>query len=333
MKKYIVIVVIFIVLILMVIFLPNNSSEYYIKNSGLYINEILPSNTKSIVDDDLEYSDYIELYNNTGRDINLEGYHLSDRVYKSDKWTFPSIVIKNNSYLVVYASGKDRCVDEVCHTNFRLNSSGEMVVLTDSVGNILSKVSYGKVENDISYGYKVSGYYYFIKPTPGMDNGDEIVRELKPSDYKISINEYMTKNKGSHCISMGGCYDYVELYNYSDEDINVMGLSITDNSKKLNKGTLGNVVIKAHDYLVVYFTGNEKIEGLVYVNFKLSDNDDKIVLSYQGKVIDSVEIVKLEDNVSYGKVDNKWYYFPMGTPGRDNNTKYFSSLGGANGSS
>lgn len=333
MKRYIVIVVIFIILILMVIFLPSNNSEYFIKNSELYINEILPSNTKSIMDDDLEYSDYIEIYNNTGVDINLEGYHLSDRVYKSDKWTFPSVVIKNNSYLVVYASGKDRCVDSVCHTNFKLNSSGEVVILTDNVGNILSKVSYGKIENDISYGYKVDGYYYFLKPTPGGNNGDEIVSSLKLSDYKIRINEYMTKNKGSHCINTGGCYDYVELYNYSDKDINVMGLSITDNSKKLNKGTLGNAVIKAHDYLMVYFTGDEKLEDNIYVNFKLSDSDEKIILSYQGEIIDSVDIVYLEDNVSYGLVDGKWYYFPTGTPGRENNTKYFSSLGGVNGSS
>lgn len=333
MKRYVLIVLIFIILILMVIFIPNSNNTLFIKNSNLYINEILPSNMKTGMDDDNDYSDYIELYNGTGYDINLEGYHLSDKVYKTNKWTFPEVVIKKNSYLVIYASGKDRCIDGVCHTNFKLSSRGETVTLTDDMGNILSKVTYGKVGNDISYGYMLGKYYYFTKPTPGMENGNEIVKDLKLSDYKIYINEYMTKNKGSHCISNGGCYDYVELYNYGDKDINVSGLSITDNSKKLNKDTLGSMVIKAHNYLVIYFTGGEKVEGYLCVNFKLSTNDDKIILSYDGKIIDSVDIVELVDNVSYGRIDDKWYYFPTGTPGLENTTKGFQSLGGINGSS
>ena len=73
MKRYVLIVLIFIILILMVIFIPNSNNTLFINNSNLYINEILPSNMKTGMDDDNDYSDYIELYNGTGYDINLEG--------------------------------------------------------------------------------------------------------------------------------------------------------------------------------------------------------------------------------------------------------------------
>ena len=41
------------------------------KDNKLYINEILVSNTYTQIDDDGEYSDYIEIYNGYKRKINL----------------------------------------------------------------------------------------------------------------------------------------------------------------------------------------------------------------------------------------------------------------------
>ena len=38
------------------------------------------------------------------------------------------------------------------------------------------------------------------------------------------------------------------------------------------------------------------------------------------KIIDEVEIVKLEKNMSYGLKDNKWLYFYTPTPGKENST-------------
>ena len=67
----------------------------------------------------------------------------------SAKWIFPEIILEPKEYLLIFASGKDKQY----HTNFKLNSEREVVVLTDNTGNIISKISYSDMQNDISYGY------------------------------------------------------------------------------------------------------------------------------------------------------------------------------------
>lgn len=87
--------------------------------------------------------------------------------------------------------------------------------------------------------------------------------------------------------------------------------------------------IKSKEYLLVYLGEYSLIsDDEIIANFKLSENDKYIILSDGKKIIDKVEIVSLSDNVSYGKKDNKWYYFTKPTPGDENNTKPLSSLGG-----
>lgn len=74
----------------------------------LLINEFSSSNVNKLTDEDGEYYDWIELYNHSATGINLEGYHLSDTVSFLKKWRFPSIPIKPFSYVLVFASGKNR---------------------------------------------------------------------------------------------------------------------------------------------------------------------------------------------------------------------------------
>ena len=124
------IILLFIIIIIMVILIPNLDNSF-IKADKLYINEILVNNTYSHLDNFNEYSDYIEIYNGYKREINLEGYQLSDSEFKPNKWTFPNIVIKPKEYLIIYASGKDKCDinNKICHTSFKLNSNGELLTL------------------------------------------------------------------------------------------------------------------------------------------------------------------------------------------------------------
>ena len=83
---------------------------------------------------------------------------------------------------------------------------------------------------------------------------------------------------------------------------------------------LPDKVIKKGEYLVIYLNGGKEVEGSIAANFKLSDNDKKIILSGNGKIIDEVTIVPLEKNMSYGLKDGKWLYFYTPTPGKVNNT-------------
>ena len=316
MKKYGLIIILFMVGIVLVYFFSNNYD--YVKSGRLYINEIVASNSYSFKNNDGEYDDYIELYNGNNYDINLSGYRLTDSIVDSKKWTFPDITIKANDYLIIYASGKNKCDDE-CHTNYKLNKDGETISLIDDTGNIISRVTYPKLSPDTSYSF-VKNKYIVTMPSPLKENNSDVLENIDVKKYSIKINEYMTHNKGASYASNGGYYDFVEICNESDEDINLKGLSLSDNKDDLNKFILPEKVIKAHDYLVIYLTGGEEVKGEVYANFKLSDNDEKIILSANGKIIDEVEIIKLDSNMSYGRKDDKWLYFLSPTPGYANTT-------------
>ena len=232
MKRLGLIILLFSIAILLVILFQNDNS--YIKTGGLYINEIVASNSYTYKDDDGEYSDYLELYNSNDYDVDLEGYRLTDSIAEGNKWVFPKITIKSHEYLVLFATGKNKCKEnDKCHVNFKLSSGGETVSLIDGTGNIISRVYYGELKNDTALSY-VDGKYIVTKPTPGKENDKEEIKEVDISKYKIKINEYLSHNKGANYNSSGEYSDWVELYNYGD-DISLLGLSLSDEEKKLKK--------------------------------------------------------------------------------------------------
>lgn len=321
-KEGLIIIVLFLIGGILVYFFAGRNN--YIKTGKLYISEIMASNSYTVKTINGDYPDYIELYNGYDYDINLAGYYLSDSIVETKKWTFPDITIKAHEYMLVFASKEDNCINE-CHTNFKLNSEGETVTLLDKTGNIISRVTYPKLLNDTSYSFTGRDYFETL-PTPLKENSKEKLQKLDIKDYKITINEYLTHNKGSSYTSDGGYYDFVELYNDGDKDISLKGLSLSDDEDNLNKFMLPDVIIKKKDYLVIYLTDGKEIDG-VYANFRLSDNDKKIILSLDKEIIDEVDIVKLESNISYGKKNGQWLYFMTPTPGIENNTYGVESFG------
>lgn len=76
-------------------------------NAQILINEYCPS-TSVMADEDGDTSDWLELYNCSENEVNLEGWHLSDRMDNLAKWTFPQVTMPPQSYLLVFVSGKDR---------------------------------------------------------------------------------------------------------------------------------------------------------------------------------------------------------------------------------
>ena len=94
-----------------------------------------------------DYSDWIELENTTGAPIDLSNYFLSDDPTLPLRWHIPSgTVIPANGFLVIRADGFNAAPGETHrrdsapwdnfqttrhHTNFKLGSIGESVVLTE----------------------------------------------------------------------------------------------------------------------------------------------------------------------------------------------------------
>ncbi len=143
------------------------------------ISEFMASNDTTINDGDRNSSDWIELHNFGAADIDLAGWHLTDRPNNLTKWRFPAVVVPAGGHLVVFASNQsiDDYVDRGgnVHTNFSLSAGGEFLGLVEPDGVTIAH-SYAPAfppqVTDISYGVAAdlttSGF--FNVPTPGSAN-------------------------------------------------------------------------------------------------------------------------------------------------------------------
>lgn len=75
---------------------------------GLRINEFMSANTHTLMDEDGEFPDWIELINTSSQTINLSGYFLTDDINNPTQWQFPNLNLPAGQILLVFASGKDR---------------------------------------------------------------------------------------------------------------------------------------------------------------------------------------------------------------------------------
>jgi hypothetical protein len=147
--------------------------QSYATAQSIIINEFMASNRTVLADEDGDYSDWIELYNRTSQDINLQGWRLTDNMHSPSKWILPDVTLKANRYLVIFASGKDRRDPQgELHTNFSLDRSGEYLGLYDNLSMLQWEFSpaYPEQRQDISYGFYLGTATYFTDPTPGISN-------------------------------------------------------------------------------------------------------------------------------------------------------------------
>jgi hypothetical protein len=142
-------------------------------DGGLRINEIMGRNSV-VLDGGGDSSDWVELYNGSGKVMDLEGYYLSDRTDEPGRWRFPDVSIGPGEFLVVFASGKNRAVpgDEL-HTDFRLSEQDDAVILSNRDMDMVDLVRIRRLPKNVSCGRDTSGHLmYFPEPTPGGANNE-----------------------------------------------------------------------------------------------------------------------------------------------------------------
>ncbi|MGK0186094.1 MAG: hypothetical protein ACI9R3_001877 [Verrucomicrobiales bacterium] len=101
-----------------------------------FISEFLASNGTTIMDEDGQASDWIEVYNPDAQPVRLAGFHLTDDPDTLTKWTFPDVTLGSRGYMIVWASGKNRLGTEL-HTNFGLSGNGEYLALVAPDGETI----------------------------------------------------------------------------------------------------------------------------------------------------------------------------------------------------
>ncbi|MCC5847519.1 MAG: CotH kinase family protein [Verrucomicrobia bacterium] len=90
------------ILLLLMMFSPS------VALAQVRMNEIMSVNACTLADEDGDFEDWIELKNISELPVSLEGWGISDNESNPFKWTFPGGTIMPGEHLLVFASGKDR---------------------------------------------------------------------------------------------------------------------------------------------------------------------------------------------------------------------------------
>jgi CotH kinase protein/Lamin Tail Domain/Fn3 associated/Concanavalin A-like lectin/glucanases superfamily len=155
----------------------NVSVEIVNPAAHLVISEFMADNEATLLDEDGDSSDWIEIHNPTGAAISLAGHFLTDEKNDPMKWAFPGINLAAGGNLIVWASGKNRINPAAAlHANFQLDRDGGYLALIgpgpivvhefDPYPSQLDDTSYGLLGGDPSI------VRFMGQPTPGVENID-----------------------------------------------------------------------------------------------------------------------------------------------------------------
>ena len=151
---------------------------------NLIISEVMASNAHTIMDPDYqEFSDWIEIHNQTANEINLGNYKLSDKLDKAT-WSIPEgTTIPAYGYKLFWADKKNNGM----HTDFSLKDKGESIGLFNANTELIDGFTFPKQKPDIST-TKTDTKFIYMTPTPEEKNSPGIDTLTLSADPIISNN-------------------------------------------------------------------------------------------------------------------------------------------------
>lgn len=302
-------------------------------DNPLKINEVMPSNLITIEDCDGEYSDWVEIINTGTETMVLTGYALSDALETPRQWVFPYTEIEPGQLLVVFLSGKDKEDEDTheLHTDFKLNSTEDMMVLSNVEGKIIDQWIVKGLDDDKSMGRlfgSMETIQIYSHPTPGFENtedGYNIFQKEKDqlNNSGLIISEVMIGNTNTLEDNYNETPDWIEVHNTTQERIYIDEYYMSDNPGDLQKWRFPkDFFIEPDEYMVVYASGKDEVGGgVAHTNFSLSADGEPIIISdAEGNILDTCVLAPMPYDVSYGRtgVEKYFQYMLYATPGEAN---------------
>lgn len=287
-----------------------------VTDGAVIINEVCPDPLTGYTDASGNVCDWVELYNTTNQVISLDNYALSDNESKPLQWRFPEgATIQPHGYYLVYCNGDETPNTDpnaVPHANFRLSAEHDNVVLSDSRGRLVDRVTLDNVPKDASYARNENGVFIITQnPTPGLPNTqegasrmDSILRSLNPTG--VYVTEVMASNDTAVKAPSGGYTDWVEIYNSSNQAVDLSGYGLSDNIGRARKWQFPQgTTINPGEYKVIWCDGDTALSnaGELHTSFKLKKSGGEVLVLADptGKILDKVVLPEIPTNVSYGR--------------------------------
>ena len=148
-----------------------------------------------------------------------------------------------------------------------------------------------------------------------------------PPQTLLSINEFMASNNDYLEDPQGQFDDWIEIYNYGADAVDIGGMYLTDDLSDPVKWQIPDndsslTTINPGDYLLIWADGDTSDEGL-HANFKLDANGEEIGLFKSDGVtmLDSVVFGEQTSDISYGRYpdgSDNWRFFGSPSPAAEN---------------
>ncbi len=297
------------------------------------INEIAWMGTKAS-----SHDEWIELYNNTDQDIELNGWALEEEGEKIEPLKG---IIKANSYFLIERTD-DSTIKNIeadqeptGWSGYGLNNSGEYLILKNKNSKIIDEVNClngwfagDKEENktmerikpkelgsnpnnwktNSSSTYALDSDNNLINGTPKSQNSLIQKKKIK-KDYsnKIIINEILPSPEGADSKK-----EWIELKNIGDKKINLINWRLEDQRGVTTTYSLQEKTIKPNSFLVFSRTST---------NITLNNSGDCLKLIQPNKdVLDSVCYEKAPLDKSYSQIQSQWIWTNRITKNKENLT-------------
>jgi len=333
-RKLLIVVLLAVSAVALILYLTKGGGKIENEYLGqIQINEVMTSNKGSVPDETGDFPDWIEVYNNTDKSLDISGFGLADELISAAKWTFPEgSVIQPRGYLVVFCSGDP--TRGKMHTPFKLSASDD-VILSNVSGKVVDSITLKPVTSGYSLGRSASDAASWTEmlPSPGYPNTQEgaaqYLATLSASAEEtngVYINEFMPSN-ASTLVGPDGAYcDWMELYNTTGAEVDLSGFGVSDSPTQPLKYTLPQgTKIPANGVLLIYLTGRETPEGAdrIEAPFGLAGYAESVVFSTPaGRIIDQYDYSRANTDMSFARNPDgtgEWTTTAQPTPGYTNN--------------
>ncbi len=323
------------VLAVLYIILPKEAGKH-IKQSkydGLIFSEVMSANSSAVPDENGDFYDWVEIYNGTGADLDMEGVMLTNR---TDKITFPfpNYVLKAGERVVVFASNSYQLdLSKPFHGKFKISSAGAHLYMYDPDMFLIDEIIIPAMTADSSYivtainedgtkAYDATSFY-----SPGYENTEDgFVAYRSASSVatgSLVINEICPDPKVGIPDEDGEIVDWVEIKNNTDAPISLNGYFLSDNESKPMKWQFpATATVPAHGYYLVFCSGKDKLQqnGIPHTNYSISAERETVVLSdAHGRMLDRKTVENVPEDYSVGISEaGDWRQFDIATPGASN---------------
>ena len=293
-----------------------------VENNGIRISELLAKNDGNFSING-KYPGYIEIINTTNDEISLDGYYISNDINRLYKYRIDNVTLKSNEVYTIF-TGINNEDENNNYLSFNLDGKFGTIYLSNKEGKIIDKLEYDYLANGVAEVLIDNEYHETSIISPGYLNNDEGVKEFQEKYLEMPktlvINEIMNNNTSFLAQNGYNFYDWIELYNNSEEEINLKDYTLTTTTNNIALYELPDVVLKPNEYYIIMASGDTNLSNNTYIhaNFKLSDTDSLYL--YKGKtVVDSMVINNVPLNYSYGRgLDNGFFYMENPTPLKQN---------------